>query len=254
MEHVTKSPEQLALDSAMELVAKARAKVAEEEAKKLEIAAQAVALFKAEQERIEFERKAWALKIEAEWAAKKKADADAQIAKQNAETARRMVLEAEYNRLEAAKLERESTEREIAKQTALAHELERVAESTRAELIRQSVREHEESVRSSTYEPAGPVTQVGGLDLSEGGLEAPGQLNSHLRRLFGRSAEVATIQTPVVPQTEQAPLLLPNEDILVGVKSRYGAQVVDDAIAYLKTKTGVTNLQVYLSQNFKPLQ
>jgi hypothetical protein len=52
----------------------------------------------------------------------------------------------------------------------------------------------------------------------------------------------------------QRPFPLTNEEMLVGVKARYGAQVVDDAIAYLKTRKGTNILQAYLAQNFEPLQ
>jgi hypothetical protein len=46
---------------------------------------------------------------------------------------------------------------------------------------------------------------------------------------------------------------LTNEEILVMLRQKWGAQVVDDAVAFLKTLKGTQNLQVYLAANHKPI-
>jgi len=249
-----KTQEELDLEAAQSLVENARRKVLAAEQAKLDVAAKAVADYKARQEQEAYEKKMWAEQIEKKFNDKKKAEADSQLAAQQAETARLRHLENEFNRLEDEKQKRIAAEKEIARQTELARELEKEAERATAEAMRQAIRQREQQAKQETeFSDDGtlPVEQQDGLDRSEGGLEAPGQLNSHLRRLFGRSAEVATETPAFVPNYEQTPQPLSNDDIKLTLDKMYGKAVVDEAVAYLKRQQGVTNLQVYLSQNYK---
>lgn len=77
-----------------------------------------------------------------------------------------------------------------------------------------------------------PVEQVSGVDLSEGGMELPGQLNAHLRNLLHRSA-VANYTAPaqVTPQPAAQPA---ESQIVQRLRAKYGAEY-DVAAEWVRT-------------------
>jgi hypothetical protein len=199
-----KSPEQIELEDAQALVAKARQKVAAIEQAKLEAAAEAVAQYKARLEREEFEKRQWAEKINAEHAAKRQQEAEAQLAAQNAEMARLRHLENEFNRQEEAKQRRLAKEKEAARQTALAFELEKEAQMLEQEAIRQAIRQREQEAKRNTEftnDVSLPVEQTTGIEESASAMEVKAAEwgNPALRRLFGRSTTAATEDVSAAP-------------------------------------------------------
>jgi predicted phage tail protein len=191
--------------------------------------------------------------VEAKFAAKAKAKADAEMAEQNAERAKQAALESEFNRIQEQnrlRLEHEAKVRKIQEEIFLME-----AEAKRAEAEAFAERTKAEVPEFEPDTDADKSAENSGMDQQADGLEAAGQLNPILRHLFGRSADVATAKaTPdFIPNYTQAPEPLTNAEIQVTLEKMYGKEVVVAAIAYLVTQKGTNNIQVYLSQNFKPI-